>query len=329
MTQVSDGRGVRREGGPRRPGPCRAARAPHRPPGPALAVAGGEPALPPEAPSAHDEVHGRVRRGRAPGRGAGADRRRHGRLRERGRQGPGAGGRSRVQRVPGPERRRRGAGRLHEQPAVRGDARVRRATRRTSRWRACSTGSPKTSGSTAGRSAGGTPSTSGDRFGTGQVLGPGVGLKATLLAVRDAYRDGRYAGIACGVKNTGIGNGVPERGPGDPAARGRRHRHAVPLVDRDGPGRPHGAPPDRVRGARAHAPIASGSSSTPSASSTPGRRPRRVPPRSGGRAVIEAARELRAALRRTATARTSPGVSSRASSSSTGRQPRATARTSP
>jgi selenium-dependent xanthine dehydrogenase len=52
----------------------------------------------------------------------------------------------------------------------------------------------------------------GDRFGTGQKLGPGVGLKKTLLAVRDDYRNARYAGIACGVKNTGIGNGMAEHG---------------------------------------------------------------------------------------------------------------------
>ena len=52
----------------------------------------------------------------------------------------------------------------------------------------------------------------GDRFGTGQLLGLGVGLKQTLLAVRDAYLGARYAGIACGVKNTGIGNGVTEYG---------------------------------------------------------------------------------------------------------------------
>ncbi len=52
----------------------------------------------------------------------------------------------------------------------------------------------------------------GDRFGTGQLLGPGVGVKRTLLAVRDAYRSARYAGIACGAKNTGIGNGMVERG---------------------------------------------------------------------------------------------------------------------
>jgi xanthine dehydrogenase molybdenum-binding subunit len=52
----------------------------------------------------------------------------------------------------------------------------------------------------------------GDRFATGQKLGPGVGLKPTLLAVRDAYRGARYAGIACVAKNTGIGNGMSEYG---------------------------------------------------------------------------------------------------------------------
>jgi len=52
----------------------------------------------------------------------------------------------------------------------------------------------------------------GDRFGTGQKLGAGVGLKKTLLAVRDAYRQARFPGIACGAKNTGIGNGVTEYG---------------------------------------------------------------------------------------------------------------------
>jgi xanthine dehydrogenase molybdenum-binding subunit len=52
----------------------------------------------------------------------------------------------------------------------------------------------------------------GERFGTGQLLGPGVGLKKTLEAVRDAYRGAQYAGVACGVKNTGIGNGMKEFG---------------------------------------------------------------------------------------------------------------------
>jgi xanthine dehydrogenase molybdenum-binding subunit len=52
----------------------------------------------------------------------------------------------------------------------------------------------------------------GDRFGTGQILGPGVGLEKTLLAVRDAYRGARFAGIGCGAKNVGVGNGMVERG---------------------------------------------------------------------------------------------------------------------
>jgi selenium-dependent xanthine dehydrogenase len=52
----------------------------------------------------------------------------------------------------------------------------------------------------------------GDRFGTGQLLGPGVGMKRCLLAVRDAYRSARYAGIACAAKNVGLGNGLIERG---------------------------------------------------------------------------------------------------------------------
>jgi selenium-dependent xanthine dehydrogenase len=52
----------------------------------------------------------------------------------------------------------------------------------------------------------------GERTTTGHKLGPGVGLKKTLLAVRDAYRGAEFAGIACGLKNVGIGNGVPEHG---------------------------------------------------------------------------------------------------------------------
>jgi selenium-dependent xanthine dehydrogenase len=53
---------------------------------------------------------------------------------------------------------------------------------------------------------------SGDIFGTGQRLGPGVGLKKTLLAVKDAYKGARFAGIGCAVKNTGVGNGLTEYG---------------------------------------------------------------------------------------------------------------------
>lgn len=56
----------------------------------------------------------------------------------------------------------------------------------------------------------------GDTFTTGQVLEKSVGLEKTLLAVKDAYYEargrGRAVGIACGVKNSGIGNGAIESG---------------------------------------------------------------------------------------------------------------------
>lgn len=49
----------------------------------------------------------------------------------------------------------------------------------------------------------------GKRTATGQLL-RGVGLKKTLMAVRDAFRDAHHAGIACGIKNTGVGNGMTD-----------------------------------------------------------------------------------------------------------------------
>ena len=52
----------------------------------------------------------------------------------------------------------------------------------------------------------------GDTFVTGQVFDKSVGLKQTLLAVKDIYYSSRYAGIACGIKNVGIGNGLKESG---------------------------------------------------------------------------------------------------------------------
>lgn len=47
----------------------------------------------------------------------------------------------------------------------------------------------------------------GKKTATGQVL-RGVGLKKTLLAVKDQFKNAKYAGIACGIKNTGVGNGM-------------------------------------------------------------------------------------------------------------------------
>ena len=45
---------------------------------------------------------------------------------------------------------------------------------------------------------------------TGQILKGGVGMRATLEAVKEKFNEERTAGIACGVKNTGVGNGMQE-----------------------------------------------------------------------------------------------------------------------
>jgi len=45
---------------------------------------------------------------------------------------------------------------------------------------------------------------------TGQVLGKGVGVKACLLALKDQFYEAKYAGIACGIKNSGVGNGMTD-----------------------------------------------------------------------------------------------------------------------
>jgi selenium-dependent xanthine dehydrogenase len=56
----------------------------------------------------------------------------------------------------------------------------------------------------------------GDLFSTGQILDKSVGIRKTLLAVKDRYYEafnaGRAIGISCGIKNTGIGNGAKEWG---------------------------------------------------------------------------------------------------------------------
>ena len=54
--------------------------------------------------------------------------------------------------------------------------------------------------------------TEGGTTATGQRLSSGVGVRATLEAVKDQFRAAPRAGIACGLKNTGIGNGMPDSG---------------------------------------------------------------------------------------------------------------------
>ena len=50
--------------------------------------------------------------------------------------------------------------------------------------------------------------TEGKMTATGQVLKEGVGVKASLLALKPYYDKAKVKGIACGIKNSGIGNGM-------------------------------------------------------------------------------------------------------------------------
>ncbi|MCP5097421.1 MAG: molybdopterin-dependent oxidoreductase, partial [Chloroflexi bacterium] len=52
--------------------------------------------------------------------------------------------------------------------------------------------------------------TDGDMTATGQVIESGAGARETLLAVKDEFYKAKFAGLACGLKNTGIGNGMPD-----------------------------------------------------------------------------------------------------------------------
>ena len=47
---------------------------------------------------------------------------------------------------------------------------------------------------------------------TGQIADASTGIKETLLAVKHEYEAARFAGIACAMKNTGLGVGVPDTG---------------------------------------------------------------------------------------------------------------------
>ena len=67
----------------------------------------------------------------------------------------------------------------------------------------------------------------GDRFATGQVMRESVrGLRESLDAVKHIYRDAKHAGVSCGIKSTGIGNGTTEEG-----------RVVIRVIDGDPPSR--------------------------------------------------------------------------------------------
>lgn len=50
----------------------------------------------------------------------------------------------------------------------------------------------------------------GSKTATGQVLDDSVGVRFCLLAIKDEFYKAKYCGLALGLKNTGIGNGVTD-----------------------------------------------------------------------------------------------------------------------
>ena len=61
----------------------------------------------------------------------------------------------------------------------------------------------------------------------GQIVDESTGLVETLEAVREQYESAEYAGIACAMKNAGVGVGLPDTGRVRLAVRdGRLHIHA-------------------------------------------------------------------------------------------------------
>ena len=114
-----------------------------------------------------------------------------------------------------PERRRRGQGGLHQQSQRRRDARLRQqpgavrdgrhhghAGREGRRGRL---GHPRTEHPQSRRQAG------------DQVMRESVrGIRETLNAVKDVYKQAKYRGIGCGIKSTGLGND-----------RGRSHQESA------------------------------------------------------------------------------------------------------
>jgi len=53
---------------------------------------------------------------------------------------------------------------------------------------------------------------SGMTMAIGQIADPDTAFKETLLAVKDSYEMNHFGGIACSIKNTGLGVGVPDTG---------------------------------------------------------------------------------------------------------------------
>ena len=120
------------------------------------------------------------------------------------------------------------------------------STRPPSRWRVASTDLCEQGGFDRWQFRYQNALDDGDMTATGQVIEAGAGAKATLEAVKDEFSQAQFAGIACGIKNTGIGNGMPDSSkvtltvvaqPRCARGRGAGQGHHRPRLDGDGAGR--------------------------------------------------------------------------------------------
>ena len=122
--------------------------------------------------------------------------------------------------VRGPERATRGHRRVHEQPALRRDARLRRAAGRASRTRRTWTGSPASSASTRSSSGCATSSAPGSVLPTGQVIRGSAPLREVVETCRDLPMPPEPEPAAQrnpmtfpgGAGNVGRGEGLAARG---------------------------------------------------------------------------------------------------------------------
>ena len=250
-------RRLRRQGGHVGPGADGAARAGHGPAGQAGAHARGVDPPPPQAPPDHACDYTRRLRRRGPahrGEGAACSATRAPTPRSAARcssarRGTPAGP-YRVPHVDVEARRR-----LHQQPALRRDARLRRqpgcVRHRGLPGPAGGEGGPRRAGRSAARNVarGRRRASPPARCSRSRSASAGRSTRSRPPTTRRSA-PGKAVGIACGIKNSGIGNGVAEWGKCRLVVERGRHGLALQRLHRDGPGAAHRAHAVRGRGDR-------------------------------------------------------------------------------
>ena len=68
---------------------------------------------------------------------------------------------------------------------------------------------------------------------TGQRLA-GVGIQACLDAIKDDFHNAKYAGLATGIKNSGVGNGMNDESKVIIEVVSDKKNHTTAWLDRNG-----------------------------------------------------------------------------------------------